>query len=298
MTASLFPTEGETQRILVGPTSVTWRVASDVRLYAVMLYPLLLQVAHPTVAAGVRDYSDFERRPWDRLMRTLDYVSLLVYGGPDAIAAGRRLRSLHKSFQGTRAEGQRYYALEPRAYAWVHATLLESYVAGHAHFGRPMTPAEIGMFYREYRGLGRLIGVREGDLPEDWPAFRRYFAETIAKDLERTESVDRVLRSVTEPARPPIPVPDRLWRAGRLPASRALWLGGIGLMDPQLRDRLGIRWTRADQTAFRALGGLSRGLDPVLPRRLKVTGPAQLRWRREAIARGPLGARTSLREAA
>ena len=55
------------------------------RLYAVMLYPLLLQVAHPTVAAGVRDYSDFERRPWDRLMRTLDYVSLLVYGGPDAI---------------------------------------------------------------------------------------------------------------------------------------------------------------------------------------------------------------------
>ena len=58
-----------------------------------MLYPLLLQVAHPTVGAGVHDYSDFEQRPWDRLMKTIDYVSLLVYGGRDAAAAGRRLRT-------------------------------------------------------------------------------------------------------------------------------------------------------------------------------------------------------------
>ncbi len=51
---------------------------------------------------------------------------------------GRRLRAMHKGFQGTREDGKRYYALEPEAYAWVHATLLETYVAGHAQFGRPM----------------------------------------------------------------------------------------------------------------------------------------------------------------
>jgi len=73
------PTEREARCLLVGPESVTWRHASDARLYLVMLYPLLLQVAHPTVSAGVRDFSDFERRPWDRLLHTLDYVSLLVY---------------------------------------------------------------------------------------------------------------------------------------------------------------------------------------------------------------------------
>ena len=190
MTATLFPSETEIERLLVRPESVTWRFASDVRLYAVMLYPLLLQVAHPTVGAGVRDYSDFEHRPWDRLMRTLDYVSLLVYGGPDAIAAGRRLRAIHKGFQGTRPDGQRYYALEPHAYAWVHATLLESYVAGHAHFGRPMSPVELETFYREYRGLGRLIGVREGDLPEDWAGFRRYFDE-IERERARADRVGR-----------------------------------------------------------------------------------------------------------
>src|SRR5690242_11110251 len=124
------PDEREARQVVLGPESITWRYASDVRLYLGMLYPLLLQVAHPTVSAGVRDYSDFEHRPWDRLLRTLDYLSLLIYGGEQAIAAGRRLRRMHKRVQGVRADGRRYYALEPAAYAWVHATLLDSYVAG------------------------------------------------------------------------------------------------------------------------------------------------------------------------
>lgn len=286
---ALFPSESETDELLVGPGSVTWRYASDARLYAVMLYPLLLQVAHPTVGAGVHDFSDFERRPWDRLLRTIDYVSLLVYGGTEAVPAGRRLRALHKGFQGKKPDGQRYYALEPKAYAWVHATLLETYVKGHAQFGRPMSRAEVDAFYREYRGLGRLIGVRQNDLPEDWDSFREYFDDMVEHELERTDSVDRVLRSVSFAAKPPLPVPDTIWRAARVPASKALWIGGLGMMAPELRARLGIPWRRSDERAFRAMGRLSRGLEPVLPRSLKVTGPAQLKWRRKAIAHGPLG---------
>lgn len=285
----LFPTDAEAERLLVGPQSITWRRASDARLYLVMLYPLLLQVAHPTVGAGVRDFSDFEQRPWDRLLRTLDYVSLIVYGGEEAVAAGRRLRALHKGFRGVREDGLRYYALEPDAYAWVHATLIESYVAGHAQFGTPLQGAELDAFYREYRDLGRLLGVREHDLPEDWASFRVYFDRTIDEVLVRTESVDRVLRSVKNAAMP-LPMPPALWRALRLPAAKALWIGGIGLMPERLRPRLGIELSPAEAGAFRTLGALSRGLSPVLPRRLQVTGPAQLRLRRRAIARGPLGA--------
>ena len=289
MPAGLFPSEAELDGLLTGPDSVAWRCTSDVRLYAVMLYPLLLQVAHPTVGAGVTDYSDFERRPWDRLLRTIDYVSLLVYGGREAVPAGRRLRELHRGFQGVREDGQRYHALEPSAYAWVHATLIHTYVAGHGMFGRPLRPDEIERFYSEYRGLGRLIGVHEHDLPPTWPEFRDYFQLMLSTELRCTAAVRTVLGAIQRAPAPPIPLPDLLWRALRLPASRILWLGGIGLMTPDLRRRLGIRWGPADEIQLRTLAAASRGITPVLPMSLQVTGPAQLRWRRKAIAEGPLG---------
>jgi uncharacterized protein (DUF2236 family) len=295
---TLFPAEHEIPSLLVGPDSITWRYASDSRLYFVMLYALLLQVAHPVVGAGVRDYSDFEQRPWNRLLRTIDYVTVLVYGGADAVAMGRRLRGLHKGFKGVREDGKPYYALEPEAYAWVHATLLETYVAGHERFGRPMRPDQKERFYREYRGLGRLIGVRDKDLPATWPEFRTYFDETCANELVRTVSVDRVLAATQGDVPPPLPImPDLLWRAIRLPASRAMWLGGIGMLSPELRHLFGIDWTRRDERALERIGSVSRALTPVLPRPLQIVGPAQLRMRRRAFERGPLGPRTALAHA-
>jgi uncharacterized protein (DUF2236 family) len=270
--------------VLVGPESVAWQYGSDVRLHLISLYPLLLQVAHPTVAAGVRDYSDFEQRPWERLMRTIDYLTVLIYGGRDAIAMGRQLHALHRNFHGVREDGRRYSALEPDAYAWVHATLIESYVAGHAYFGRPMRPDQVERFYREYRGLGRLIGVRDDALPTEWSGFRNYFEQT-STELLHTRSVDRVLDSLRRASRPPLPIPDPLWRALRLPAARVVWLGGLGPMDPGLRQRLGVRWGHTDELAFRVIGQLMRGADPVIPGRLKLTGPNQIRLRRISSAR-------------
>jgi len=288
MTSTLFPSEQEARSLIVGPDSVSWRVVSDSRIYVALLYPLLLQVAHPTVGAGVRDFSDFEARPWNRLMRTIDYVNLLVYGGPEAIDVGRRLRAFHKGFRGTREDGRPYYALEPEAYAWVHATLIDVYVTAHAHFGRPMSPDQRERFYQEYRGLGRLLGVREADLPPDWQAFRAYFDEMLEQRLTRTESVDRVLDSVRGPVPSPLPVPGALWRAVRIPARRALLLAGLGLLPAKLRERFGIRWSRREEAEFRSLSATSRALTPLMPPRLRVTGPDQLRWRRRAIASGPL----------
>ena len=289
MTSSLFPTDEEIERLIVGPESMTWQFGSDLRLFLSMLYPLLLQVAHPTVGAGVRDYSDFEKRPWNRLFGTIDYLLVLQYGRHDAAAMGRRLRELHKRFTGVKPDGERYYALEPDAYAWVHATLLDAYVTGHAHFGRPMTPAQIERFYAEYKGLGRLVGVRDGDLPPTWDDFRRYFDDVVENELEHTDTVDRVLRAINEATIPALP--DFVVKAIRMPAGRALYVCGVGLMPPALRDRCEIHWTHRDDRQLRAISALSRRLTPVMPKRTLVSGPTQLRWRRKAIARGPLGAR-------
>lgn len=270
MASPLFPSSEELAEILVGPDSVSWHRTSDVRLNLVMVYALLLQVAHPTVGAGVHDFSDFERDPWTRLMRTIDYVTVLVYGGERAVAAGRRLRASHKRFRGIRADGRRYSALEPDAYAWVHATLIQTYVVGHAHFGAPMSDEEVKRFYAEYRGLGRLIGVRERDLPKTWSGFSDYFERMTSEELVRTDAVDRVLRAIRRVPPPPLPLPDLAWAALRLPVADALWLGAAGPMAAELRERLGIAWSWHDEARFRVLSRVCRAIGPALPQRLKV----------------------------
>jgi uncharacterized protein (DUF2236 family) len=285
----VFPSDEELDDLILGPDAVAWRVTSDLRLNVAMLYPLLLQVAHPTVDAGVSDHSDFEHRPWERLLRTMDYVSLLVYGGREAAIAGRRLRHMHRQFKGTKADGTRYSALEPAAYAWVHATLIATYVHANAHFGTPMTTAETHRFYVEYRGLGRLIGVRERDLPPTWPEFQTYFRRTARTKLQPTASVRRVLDTINQVDAPPTPITGRLWPVIRLPARRIVWLGGIGLLEPIVRRRLDIGWSAPDEAQFRLLSAVTKRVGPLMPTSLKMTGPGHLRWRRSEIEAGPLG---------
>jgi uncharacterized protein (DUF2236 family) len=287
--AGIFPEPEEAVRLAVGPESITWRRAGDARTMFGAGAALLLQVAHPTVAAGVREHSDFKNDPWGRLWRTLDYVNMLVYGGPEgAVKTGRAMRAMHQRIKGVAPDGRRYHALEPEAYAWVHATLAETIIAAHARFGRPLDPQQRASFYDEWRGLGRLLGIREHDLPESWGGFRDYVEEMCATRLEPSDVVDDVLESLADPKAPDVRgIGPRTWKAVALPASHTMRLATIGLLPPTARDRLGLEWTKAMELELNAIGRLSRSTTPVLPRSLRVVGPSYLRWRGEAIERGP-----------
>ncbi len=284
-TDPVLPPLEKARALVPGPGSITWRRAGDARLMVGAGYALLLQVAHPVVGAGVSEHSNFRQDPWGRLVRTLDYTNVMVYGEPDeAVSMGRRVREMHKRIKGVDRHGRRYHALEPEAYAWVHATLADAIVAGHERFGRPMGAAEVAEFWAEWRGLGRLLGVRERDLPEDWPGFRRYFDEMVAERLERTDSVRDVLEALSTPSRPPVDrLPESAWRAVRFPAARMSGLATIGMLPPLLRRRFGLRWTRAQELELRAVGAASRGATPLMPAGLRRMGPAWLNRRRGAI---------------
>ena len=198
--ANILPDAEEAARLAPGPRSVIWRIGSDARVMSSAGAPLLLQVAHPTVAGGVRDHSDFKKDPWGRLWRTLDYVYLLTYGGPQTAAhIGRQLREMHKPIKGTKPDGERYHALEPEAYAWVHATLAEVIVKGYSKFCRPLTPHEIDQLWQEWLDMGRLLGIRDGDLPATWRGFDDYVEEMIATRLEDNDVVQDVLRTLSSP---------------------------------------------------------------------------------------------------
>ena len=59
---------------LFGPRSITWKINRESVLLLGGGRALLLQIAHPLVAAGVGAHSDFRTDPLGRLQRTLDAV--------------------------------------------------------------------------------------------------------------------------------------------------------------------------------------------------------------------------------
>ena len=72
--SNVLPDPAEVPALVPSRGGPVWRAAGDIRLLSTSGYALLLQVAHPTVGAGVLEHSNFREDPWGRLLRTLDYV--------------------------------------------------------------------------------------------------------------------------------------------------------------------------------------------------------------------------------
>jgi uncharacterized protein (DUF2236 family) len=288
MGTRMLPTDEEVLALLPGPGSVTWRRAADACTLIAAGYALVLQVAHPTVGIGVAEHSSYREDPWERLARTLDFTTALLYSEPAAAAAAaRELRARHASIRGTRADGSRYHALEPAAFAWVWASLHEAIAAAHRHFGEPMRRGEEERFWIEWRHLGRLLGVRERDLPPTLDGYGDYFEGIVYDVLEDNESVQGVLATLAQPACPTaLRRLGRAWRLGTMPGAHALRLATAGLLPLVLRERFGLGWTLSQELELRALGAALRASTPLMPRRLKNTGAGYLSWRADAIARG------------
>jgi uncharacterized protein (DUF2236 family) len=281
MSKTVLPTDQEVPALVVGPSSITWRRASDARMFFAAGYALVLQVAHPTVGAGVAEHSSYKQDPWGRLFRTLDFTNSLIYAQPAVAAAvARRIRSTHTRIKGVKADGSRYHALEPDAYAWVHATLFEAIASAHARFGNPLNGEQEQQFWVEWRRLGRLLGIRERDLPEHHPSFRRYFEAVVSEVLENNGTVHGVIESLSEPACPPLSrYVAPAWKLGAYPAAIALRLATVGMLPPLLRERFGLGWTVGHELQLRALEAASRSTSALMPRSLRVLGPSYLRWR-------------------
>ena len=291
--SSVLPDRSEWEQLAPRPGSPVWRAFNDVRLLSTSGYALLLQVAHPTVGSGVHQYSSFSKDPWGRLLRTLDYVHGTVYGGPElAGSIGARVRELHKGIKGVKADGERYHAMEPEAFAWVHATLAASIVRGHRVFVRPLSPRAAEAFWQEWRGVGRLVGVRDRDLPATWAEFGPYFDAMVRDTLEWTPAVPEVLDTLGAAPPPRVPgMSERAWKTLRKPLSNQLHLTTVSLLPPELRRKLGLQLTPGQRRRFQMLAAASRASGPVVRGPLKEFGPAYVKWRREALARGDVASR-------
>ncbi len=143
---------------LYGPASEAWRLNREAMLLlGAGPRALLLQLAHPAVAAGVDDHSDFRADPWRRLAGTLRSYLTIVYGTTAAARAEiRRLNALHRGIAGPG-----YAARDPELSLWVHATLVDSTIAVDDAWLEPLAARARGAFYAETRPIGRAFGVPE-----------------------------------------------------------------------------------------------------------------------------------------
>ncbi|URN17653.1 MULTISPECIES: oxygenase MpaB family protein [Streptomyces] len=257
------------------PGGVLWSLAGDVRGLLMLPSAFVLQVAHPAVGAGVDEHSVFRTDPWGRAERSLRSLQLWVYGGEAAAEEGRRLRRLHRGIRGTDAHGRPYRALAPAPYAWVHATGFPVHRHASRYLVRPMTTEQERAFYAEWLRVGRVLGVRDRDMPQTIEEFWPYYREVLAEEVERTAVVGELLATDA-----PIPPPDRGPRALR-PALRALWpllrppflrfraFVAVGFLPPEAREAIGLDWSDAQERRLRLLGLVARAVVPALPERLR-----------------------------
>lgn len=230
--------------------TVSQRVNAERVVLAGWSRAILLQLAHPLVAAGVADHSHVREGGLvaaRRLHQTIGAMTRLTFGGPDAYAATiEGIRAIHRRVHGRLradvgpwAAGTPYSAEDPALVLWVHATLLDSLPLVYGHLVAPLSPDELDAYCREAARVARDLGADTG-IPERWADLQGYMRGRYASgELVVSDEARLVAEAVLAPAFGPLVAPAR--HANRVITT--------ALLPEDLRQAYGLRFTAADARA-------------------------------------------------
>ncbi|MFD0906092.1 oxygenase MpaB family protein, partial [Actinomadura sediminis] len=208
---------------------------------------LLMQLAHPGVARGVAEHSDFADRPLARLFGTLDFLLIVSFGTPEEVARiAAKVRGVHTSVRGDGYSGD-----DPGLQLWVNATLIDSALYLHERLGRPgrPSPEQAEEYYRQARIVAEVLGCPPEAQPPDLASFRAYMAETAAS-LEVGDDARKVAAAVL--------YPKRLRALG--PGLAVFRVVTAALLPEPLREQYGLPWSpRHRRAAGLVLGAAALG---------------------------------------
>ncbi len=225
---------------------------------------VLLQVAHPLVAAGVAAHSSYDRDIWRRLVGTLRALYLITYGSKaEAERAADAVKAAHTRVNGRTATrlgvfpaGTAYSAEDPELMLWVHATLVYASLVSYQRFEHALSDADQERYYRDMAVVAELFGTPSGVIPATLADMRAYFAAQI----------DGETISVTEPART---IAGAVLRA-RLPGPMRILnpahrLATTALLPPRIRSEYGLHPPALQRPLLTAAGhSLRFGAWPVI----------------------------------
>ena len=264
-----------------GPDSLTWRIGGEAVLLLGGGRAVLMQLAHPPVAAGVGRYSSYANDPWGRTGRTIDLMSQLTFGTrSQARAAARTINRLHAGVTGTLDErtgdlaaGTPYQARDPDLLLWVYATLIDTGILIYSLLVGPLPRSEQERYYQESKATTALLGLPPSLTPRTLADFEAYVAAMLASDrLALTPAARAVARQVMH-----MPVPIFL-----RPVLLATEQFTIGVLPPRLRDLYGFTWDDHRQTLLDLSAAGARLLIPLVPPLLREMPQARAAWRRLA----------------
>jgi uncharacterized protein (DUF2236 family) len=268
--------------------TVAWRINREMIVIAGWGRAILLQIAHPLIAAAVAEHSSFRGSRFanvKRLASTIRAMLALTFGSDDeAIDVAAHINGIHDRVNGrlgdaagTHVAGQQYSAHDAELLRWVHATLLDSLPLIYALLVAPLTTEEKDRYCAESAIIEPLLDVPRGLLPRDSRQLDAYASEMLAS---RQVAVNDTARTLAQAILFP-PHWRWLW-----PIFRPVQLITIGLLPPSIREGYGFTWTTRDERALarwvRALRRLRRGLPrlarewPAARRRLIPTMQAPL----------------------
>ncbi len=251
-----------------GPGSITWRVGREAVLLVGGGRAVLMQLAHPLVAAGVSQHSSYEHDPAGRFRRTFELGQTLAFGTrSEARKAAQTINQRHKPVEGMLdaaagdfAAGSPYHARDPELLLWVHATLIDSLLHVYQLLVAPLAPAEQERYWQESFASVRLLGLPPAHLPPNMPAFKDYMQAVLASNQLAIIPEAKTLANLILHPRAPLPA---------RPLFEATANITIGLLPPRLRDMYGYHWSVGQQFLFDAWVRSTRRVLPFLPNWLR-----------------------------
>ncbi len=175
---------------ILGPDSTAWRIGGDLSVFVGGGRAALLQLAHPMVAYAIEQHSTTRDDVVGRFQRTFKNVFAMVFGElDDAIAAGRRVHSVHTRIIGTipdaiggYAAGTPYHANDAAALRWVHATLIDTTLVVCDRLGKRLVRGDRDAYVREMNRFAALFGIPRDMWPADHAAHARYMDRMLASN--------------------------------------------------------------------------------------------------------------------
>jgi uncharacterized protein (DUF2236 family) len=227
---------------------------------------ILLQLAHPLIAAAVSDASSFHSGVGGyarRAHQTIGAMLDLTFGTADeAQRIIDRINGIHDHVHGQLSAatgifpaGTPYSARDGQLLIWVHATLVESLLLTYEHLVGPLTPEEKNQYAADSAWLARELGAPPDAVPSDAAGVDAFMHEMRARgEICVGDDARRMAAALLAP---PIFVAAPVFRTSELMT--------VGLLPDELRRAYGFTWNDRRARRFDRLTALVRNTRRWLP---------------------------------